>query len=586
MSNLISIKDFSFAYPTADHFVLENINCTIEKGELVLLCGMSGSGKTTLLRQLKKELKPYGRTKGSIMITNDVPREGKTQLSQPKIAFVMQNPKTQIIMNSVWHELAFGLENQGLATEEIERRIAEIVNFFGIEQWLNKKIDELSGGEQQILNLASNIILQPDILILDEPTSQLDPISRRDFLNMLFYIHQETGTTILLSEHHLNDLLEKTDKVFFLEQGKLIYQGGPRAFAAFLKKQQHPYLEGLPMAVRVANLLAENNTGSEQQWTGFEQYPLSVREGRLFLEKWLNLNRIFPASENRHDKQEQFKKEAETILTAKNIWFRYKKEDPFVLKDLSMEIKDQRILSILGANGSGKSTLLYLLTHALQPLKGKIKRSKAQRIAMLGQDPEAVFSADTVEKVLLEYQEIFQFDKEEMLQLTERFGISHLLNLHPYDISFGEKQRVALVKVLLTKPDILLLDEPTKNLDMVNKSILFDILNDLRRNIAIVIVTHDVDFAAEISDECCMLFNQRIISLARTDDFFQRNTYFTSSMARIAADHIPYCINVSNLRQFLAELAMKQNVEQNKINGAGKLSEMFGMKQNVEQGQM
>ncbi len=547
MNKIIQFEDFSFRYPGAEDDALSQINFSIKKGELVLVCGMSGSGKTTLLRHLKKELTPHGSAKGNVIIAEPL-SDDSTQTN--KIAFVMQNPKTQIVMNTVWHELAFGLENQGLETEEIERRIAEIANFFGIDEWLEKQVDELSGGEQQILNLASNIILQPEILILDEPTAQLDPIARRDFLNMLYYIHHETGTTIILSEHHLNDLLEHMDKVLFIEEGNVIFDGQPKQFTQYLKQQNHPYLIGLPTASRMEDVLLRYEDGDYSKMKN----PLSVLEGRRLLEEW---KRKSSYNDKPHETK-QLTGEGISVLQAKHLWFRYQREEPFILKDLSLEIKSNRILSILGANGSGKSTLLYILCRALKAQKGKLISEKNYRIAMLGQNPEAVFSADTVEKVLLEFQERFSFSREEMLRYANRFGITHLLSRHPYDLSFGEKQRVALIKALLTDPRILLLDEPTKSLDMVNKQILMDILLELKQEMTIVMVTHDIDFAAEVADDCCMLFNKKIISLSPTNDFLQKNTYFTSTMARITRGYLSQC---NTLNQFVNKLENPQNGE-------------------------
>lgn len=532
---LIEIQDFSFTYPTGEKTpALKDINFQIKSGTLTVLCGVSGSGKTTLLRQLKPELSPKGQTSGQIIFS-----ETKTS----KIAFVMQNPTNQIIMDSVWHELAFGLENQGIKPSEIERRIAEIANFFGIESWIEKKVSELSGGEKQILNLASNMILQPELLVLDEPTAQLDPIARRDFLQMLFYIHEETGTSIVLSEHNLDDLLEKADQVAFMDQGKIEFAGTAAGLADYLLKNNHPYQQALPIAARASSLLQDD----------LADVPLSIKQGREML-----INAHF--TNNNQLDIHVTKSEFETkILTADRLWYRYKPEDQLVLKEAELEIFANEILAIMGGNGSGKSTLLYLLSKALTPIKGKVKITTNKRVAMLGQNPEAVFAEDTVEQVLREFKKRFNNTDQEIAAIIDRLGLKHLLKRHPYDLSGGEKQKVALAKVLLTKPDILLLDEPIKGLDVLNKAEIKQILIELKSKMSLVIVTHDIDFAAEVADRCAMIFNRRVIAVSPTEEFFQKNSYFTTTTYRLTRDIIDSCVTYDNLVDRIAKIRLSES---------------------------
>ncbi|NLN52643.1 MAG: ABC transporter ATP-binding protein, partial [Clostridiaceae bacterium] len=344
--SLIEIRDFSFTYPTGENSAaLKNINLVLEQGTLTILCGMSGSGKTTLLRHLKPELSPKGKGDGQINFAEDLINNRQNS----KISFVMQNPSNQIVMDSVWHELAFGLENQGVMPEEIERRIAEIANFFGIESWIDKRVAELSGGEKQILNLASNMILQPNLLVLDEPTAQLDPIARRDFLQMLFYIHAETGTGIVLSEHNLDDLLENADQVVFLDQGKIDFRGTASGLANYLLLNNHPYQKALPVAARAGSLIMEDADG----------IPLSIKQGRDLLsktfierdngsltslgaeqDKSLLINKIEEKYKNPDNSElrAESEKYATKIMQAERLWFRYSPDDNLVLKEADLQI--------------------------------------------------------------------------------------------------------------------------------------------------------------------------------------------------------------------------------------------------------
>lgn len=552
-NTLIQIKNFSFAYAIEPQkLVLEEINLEIELGTFNVFCGMSGSGKTTLLRHLKSEITPKGKVKGEIsfFLENE-----NLEKRIPKIAFVMQNPNNQIIMDTVWHELAFGLENQGISSAEIERRIAEITNFFGIEEWLNQSVDHLSGGEKQILNLASNLIMQPDILILDEPTTQLDPIAKRDFLQMLFYIHAETGITILISEHNLNDLLEKADQVIFLDQGKIAYKGEPRALATYLIKKDLAYQKALPIPSLMQKYIVQDKPA------------LSIIEGRENLKEFIkgqkNIEQIGSDtkvlklkekqnSDRLNDNlinQDQFDitTKQEIFVQANKLWFRYQKNSDLILKEASLDLLENQILAIVGSNGSGKSTLLYLLSKALVPLKGNITIQGRPRIAMLGQNPETIFSQDQVEAVLREFQNRFSNDETEIEQMIETFELNHLLKRHPFDLSGGEKQKLALAKVLLTKPDILLLDEPTNSLDVLNKEKIKNILLEQKKKMTIIFVTHDLDFAAETADQVAMLFNKKIVAQANTREFFQKNTYFTTTTYRLTRNIVSGCINFSDL---------------------------------------
>ena len=500
---ILSFVDFCFGYKNSEQdFLLKNINLTIQKGEFILLCGKTGTGKSTLLKNIKKEIAPNGK------------RSGKIELSTQRVAYISQSPDNQIVMDSVLKELSFGLENIGLEPNEINRRIAETVSFFGIEPFVSKKTCELSGGQKQILNLASNIVMQPDILILDEPTTHLDPVSAKEFVNLLSRLNSELGITVLLSEHFLDDVFPLSDFVVYLSDGKVSKQT-PNDFIKTLLKSENDFKAILPSAVLFAEKLGEQ-----------QNFPLSVRQAR----DWLAQSKIELPSLS----SDKTSKNDNSILDIKNILYRYNKNDNFVLQDLSLKINDNEIHSILGGNGGGKSTLLHLICGTIKPIRGKIKKASSKKIGLLLQNPMAIFTADNAHEELKEFKSSHRYSEDDISKICDKLGISGLLPRHPYDLSGGEMQRLALAKILLLSPDIVLLDEPTNGLDAVYKEQLAEIILNLKKSgKTVVLTTHDLNFAVKVSDRCSMLFGGDITATDTTRNFFGSNIYYTTEINRI-----------------------------------------------------
>ena len=246
------IEDLNFSYPTAKgKLSLENVSLTISKGEYIVLCGRSGSGKTTLLRHLKTVLAPHGKRSGSITF-NGVPLEQVSERDQAsKIGYVMQNPDDQIVTDKVWHELAFGLESLGTDQKVMRARVAEMACYFGIQDWFHRNVADLSGGQKQLLNLASIMAMQPEVLILDEPTSQLDPIAASDFLNTVRKINIELGTTVIVTEHRLEDIFPYADRAIVMDEGRIIADDTPRNIGKLLYEQKNLMFAAMPTPVRV-----------------------------------------------------------------------------------------------------------------------------------------------------------------------------------------------------------------------------------------------------------------------------------------------------------------------------------------------
>ena len=523
------IQNLTFSYPTSKKNSLEGISLSIEKGEYIVLCGKSGSGKTTLLRHLKSVLAPHGKRSGEILF-DGIPLAKVSQRDQAsKIGFVMQNPDDQIVTDKVWHELAFGLESLGCDQKTMRLRVAEMASYFGIQSWFHRDVANLSGGQKQLLNLASIMAMQPEVLILDEPTSQLDPIAASDFLNTVRKINLELGTTIIITEHRLEDIYHAADRVVVMEDGKIVANDTPRKVGALLNAQGSEMFAALPTPVRV--FYGANASGD---------CPLTVREGR----NWLNgifggkeLTITAPAFEPAMESVEK------PALRVKEGWFRYEKDSPDVLKGVSLEVPQGSIFAIVGGNGAGKSTTLKAICGICKLYRGKVeifgKDLKKYRSAdlfqncltMLPQDPKSLFVKKTVREDLEEMCK----DSAKIEEIAGICEITQLLDAHPYDLSGGEQQRAALAKVLLTEPKMLLLDEPTKGLDSFFKQKFAQILFRLKeQGITVVMVSHDVEFCAQYADLVSMFFDGQILTTDTPHRFFGSNSFYTTAANRMS----------------------------------------------------
>lgn len=522
------ITDLNFSYPTApDKKSLADICLTVEKGEYVVLCGASGSGKTTLLRHLKPILTPHGKRSGEILFNGTPIGEISARDQAAMIGYVMQNPDDQIVTDKVWHELAFGLESLGCDQKTMRARVAEMACYFGIQDWFHRDVADLSGGQKQLLNLASIMAMQPQVLILDEPTSQLDPIAASDFLNTVRKINIELGTTVLITEHRLEDIFPYADRAVVMENGHIIANDSPRRIGSHLFAQKNKMFAAMPTPVRV--FYGANGSGD---------CPLTVREGRNWLSEVIDR----PQTPKTPDAQapEEIKNPA---LELKELWFRYEKESPDVLRGVSACVPAGSLFAIVGGNGAGKSTTLKSVCGICRPYRGKIRifgkpieKYKSTQLfhgclAMLPQDPKSLFVRKTVREELGEMTK----DAAKIQRTAEICEVLPLMDSHPYDLSGGEQQRVALAKVLLTEPKLLLLDEPTKGIDAFFKEKLAEILAQLRKEgMTIVMVSHDVEFCARYADLVSMFFDGQVLTTDTPRRFFGANSFYTTAANRMS----------------------------------------------------
>ena len=525
---ILNVKNLSFKYPMNELNTLKNVSFSLEKGDFAVLCGQTGSGKTTLLRTLKPSLCPRGEKSGEIIFENNSLFDAEKSV-EFKIGFVMQNPEQQIVTDKVYHELAFALENKNTPKNEIGRRIAETAQFFGIADLFDENTHVLSGGQKQILNLAAVSVMQPDLIILDEPTAQLDPVAAVDFITVLKKLNTEMGITVLISEHRLEELLGIANKLIVLENGEIKVCDEVKKAVKDLSPEDR-IIEYMPAPVRLFKSVKSES-----------ECPLNVNDGKSFIENnFKNEINTFPVEEKPKSKDK--------AVELKNVFFRYSKESPDVLCDLSLTVYKNEIFSVLGSNGSGKTTALNCISGLLKPYSGKIKifNKKIREyknnslyincLSMMPQDIGTVFLKNTVREELEEVG---------ALKNDLPFDLSCLYDRHPYDISGGEQQLLALAKALSSKPELLILDEPTKGLDNCFKKQFASVLESLKENgVTVVIVTHDVEFASDVSDRCAFLFRGRVVSEEASHKFFESNSFYTTPASRMTRGYYDRVISV------------------------------------------
>ena len=541
---ILRVDGLKFSYPNQLKKALNNINFSIDEGDFVLICGESGCGKSTLLRHLKPELSPHGQVSGDIYYYSQKINDYSSKQIASEIGYVLQNPDSQIVTDKVWHELAFGLENMGLDTQSIRLRVAEMASFFGIQGWFRKNVNDLSGGQKQLLNLASIMAMQPKILILDEPTSQLDPIAAKDFIDTLVRINKELSTTIIMTEHNLEDIYSVCDKVIVMEDGKVICNDTNYKVADILSgDKNHKMFKSLPTPSKIYNQLNGYLEGANKS-------PLTVKDCR----QWLNDSMDEVTITKLDDTETEInisKKDREIAIELKDVYFQYNKISEPTIRDLSFKVYKGEIYSILGGNGTGKSTTLSLVARQRKPQRGKIfinniemkkhnnKSLYENNLALLPQNPQSLFVFETVredlEEVLILKNKDREYIDKEVKRVSKLLDIEHLLEHHPYDLSGGELQRAGMAKVMLLNPKIILLDEPTKGLDAYCKEEIGKMLMKLRdMGVTIVVVSHDIEFSARYSDRCAMFFDGSIVSEGTPKEFFLGNNFYTTVSNRIA----------------------------------------------------
>lgn len=572
--NCIEVKNFSFQYPKESHAALYQVSMEVEEGSFVVLCGKSGCGKSTLLRQFKSVLASHGEKKGEILYGGQNLEDVDLRTQSAEIGYVLQNPDNQIVTDKVWHELAFGLESLGYDTPMIRLRVAEMASYFGIHSWFLKNVSELSGGQKQLLNLASVMAMHPKLLILDEPTSQLDPIAASDFLETVRKINRDIGTTVILTEHRLEDVIPWADKVYVMDKGRMIADGTPNEIGEQLRTMGHDMFLSMPAPMQI---YAGTNSSL--------RCPLTVSQGRRWLSEELETKGIKIKKERNQEetakkknsifgKLSSLKKEPEKEIPEiriKDVWFRYERDLPDVVKGLSLDIKKGEIFAVVGGNGTGKSTAMSLIARIRFPYRGKIylegkeigKYSDDELyhgfLGVMPQNPQSLFVKKTVREDLYEVidgkrerkSEAYPIEmkkKDAVEGIVSLTRLEGLLERHPYDLSGGEQQRLALAKVLLLRPKILLMDEPTKGIDNHYKKELGEILRKLSEHgVTILMISHDVEFCAQYADRTGLFFQGNVVTSEESKKFFAGNNFYTTAANRMARNYFPNAVTVEDV---------------------------------------
>ena len=552
---IIKTENLTFTYKSGEKKILDNINFSVNEGEFILLCGPSGSGKTTFLRHLKHLIAPTGNVSGNIYYKGEDIQKTNERTLVSEIGYVFQNPESQIVCDRAFAEMAFGLENLGFSSNEIRRRVAEMASFFGIEHYFESDTHTLSGGQKQLLNLASIMVMQPSVILLDEPTSMLDPVSTNEFLTIVDKINKGLGHTVIICEHQLENVYSMVDKVCFMEEGKISAFDTPENVAKKLIAENNPMTYALPTSARIFSNLSEDKSFKPSE------IPLNVREGRRFLKDIVSKIESPDFSKIKNTDGNARYNENDTALLLRNAYFRYQKDLPDVLKNIDLAVCYGEIHSILGGNGVGKTTLLSILCGINRPYRGKLKNNTDKgNILYLPQNPQLVFVKDTVLEDLhfiLDHNKLDQGLLDQTIKKYDFFhGIETLFNLNPLDLSGGEQQQTALLKLLILSPKVLILDEPTKGLDAFAKNNLSKILLELKEEgVAILLVTHDLEFAAEFSDRCIMMFNGEIVSSDRPVSFFSNNHFYTTGSSKISKNILEHTITVKGVTENVKLLA-------------------------------
>lgn len=536
---LFTIEDLTFAYPESREPTIRGLSLVVEPGTYVVVCGRTGCGKTTLLRHLKSEMTPTGKRSGRILFDGEPLEQVDPRQQAMRIGYVSQDPDAQIVTDTVWHELAFGLENLGFERSVMRNRLAETASYFGMQSWFRKKTTELSGGQKQLLNLAAVMVMRPDVLVLDEPTSQLDPIAANELLETIAGLNRELGTTVIIAEHDLDRVYCTADKVIVLDEGRLRRCGAPEEVALALHADADPMACALPAPARISFAVSPSE----------DSCPLTIREGGAWLRE--RIEAYPPVSRCISPGAPYCVPGKESVLSIEGVWFRYERELPDILRGISLSVRKGELFAIVGGNGVGKTTLLRAICGTLRPYRGRIRLLERTvgkgdqdavsrgHVVMLPQEPQELFAKESVREELDEMLDESGWDatrrEERIFEIASLLGIVALLDRYPLDLSGGEQQRVALAKIMMGSPEVLLLDEPTKGIDRFARTGLASVLKGLQASgVTMVMVSHDIEFCARYADTVAMFFDGEITCIDTSRRFFSDNAYYTTAASRMS----------------------------------------------------
>ncbi len=555
----IKMNNLSYKYPNAVNSSLKNININIEKGEFVLVIGRSGSGKSTLAKVISGSIPNFygGTLKGILEIEgiNCIDKIGDNH--RRNISMVFQDPEKQLIMNKVHREIAFGLENIGLETSDIQKRLFESLQFCSLLDFYNRDIKTLSGGEKQKVVIASALAMRDECIILDEPTSQLDPSSAEEIINLIKKINEELGVTIIVIEQRMERWMEFSDKVTFMKQGEIDFFGTPEDF---LNTDNSSFMPSYIDALRYMDI---------------KESPKTFKNARIIMEKQLGKKIKIEERPNENKAYKEHKEKKAKSLVGKLFSKKEKEEGEITIRDLKVNYDDNLVLNnitlnikkgdfcaLIGPNGAGKSTFLKAIMNLIE-YKGNIrfqnknikdldKKDFYKSVGYVSQNPNDYISRDSVYneiKFTLDNYNIKDDDK--INKVMKRLNLEHLKDKNPRDISGGERQRLAIATMIVLEPKVLLIDEPTRGLDNENKKMLQEILKEINRlGVTIILITHDMDFAASSANRFIMLFNGKITSDGDMQKVFKEGFYYTTTLHKLFNNINKNIFNIEDVNTF------------------------------------
>jgi energy-coupling factor transporter ATP-binding protein EcfA2 len=523
---LLELDRLSYRYPGSRGAALDDVDLALHEGELVLVAGSSASGKSTLLRAAAGLVPHFfgGELAGRVLVGGlDTRDHGPAEIATVASS-LFQDPESQLVMNSVWSELALPLENRGRPPATVSRAVEETALALGIADLLDRSVHTLSGGELQRVALGAALVTQPRLLLLDEPTSQLDPVAGDELVWQLRRLNEEWGTTVVLAEHRLERCLAAADRVIALDRGRVAFDGQPKAFVGWAARR------GEALAPPVARMCA---------LAGLEPLPVGVKDGRALLRRrglCPGETEAPPVERAGAGKRRRLSRRRgrspEPALELNGVWVEYDDGSGAglaALRGLDLKIESGETVALLGRNGAGKSTLLRVAAGLRAPDRG---RSQTGDVALVLQNPGDYFLHERVREEL---------PADLVKEALGDLDLSGIEDADPRDLSGGERQRLALAVVLVGRglgggepPAVVALDEPTRGMDRYQKQALADRLRAFAaRGTAVVVATHDVEFAARVADRCVLLARGRVVADGATRDVLSGGRYFATEVARV-----------------------------------------------------
>ncbi|MBO8159871.1 ABC transporter ATP-binding protein [Thermosyntropha sp.] len=551
----IKISSLTYTYPEKEEPALKDIDLEIKEGEFVLLIGENGSGKSSLLRAIAGIIPDFyrGDYKGEVYIDNLKVRKMKPKEKAGKIGFLGQDPESQIFMTKVEKELVFGMENILLPLPVMRRRVAETAAFLNLGEYIHESVDKLSGGMKQRLALAAVMAMQPEVLLLDEPTSQLDPASAEEIFNILKRLNEENGITVVLAEQRLERCLHLADRIIVMDEGKISYISSDKNEWGAWMAENKAFL--LPPLLKLFSRLP------------FEKIPFTVKEGRSLIAD-LPIKCVFLKEMGIRGKNA-----CSPVLEMDKVWFTYSGGRE-VLKNISLKVFPGEFWAVFGENGAGKTTLLKNIAGLLKPQRGRIcikgeniqfmKASEiARKAGYLPQNPDDYLFLPTVEEEILFSLENTENKEEKTSQLIEKFNLEPYAAVNPRDLSMGERQKTALASILALNPDLLLLDEPTRGLDYLAKEDLGKCLKMLcRESKSILMVSHDIEFAAEYADKVLIMFEGEIAAAGSKYEIMNNALFYSPQINRLLSGRVDRVVTLEEgdkvIRAFLEDKEEKK----------------------------